>query len=113
VTERDWARRAVGSHALRGANLGAHRWGTPELRMALFAMKVRGVTEECLYTIDGGTANHGHPRPVAPACRLAAAGVRASWEVPLERANGLGLSPTNNERYERYIYIYIYDVDSG
>ena len=52
--------------------------------MALFAMKVRGVTEECLYTIDGGTANHGHPRPVAPACRLAAAGVRASWEVPSE-----------------------------
>ena len=41
---------AVGSNALRGANSGAHRWGNPELRVAIVrATKVRGVTEECLF----------------------------------------------------------------
>ena len=89
------------SARIRGPTAGV----TLELRLALFAMKVRGVTEECL-----SIRRRWHCQPWASttsrACLPPCGGWRTRKLGGSVRIDTVRVScPTNNERYER-IYVY-------
>ena len=99
---------AVGSNALRGANSGAHRWGNPgapcgDCPRHEGAGSHRGVPLHSSTVALPTMGIHDLSRMLA-ASRQSALARAGRFRQNMIRPRVL--CPTNNERYERYIYMH-------